>query len=218
MTSRSHSGTRDLMLVALRRGPATIERLTSELGITRTAVRLQLARLERDGLVARGGVQRGRTKPTALYALTPFGECELSHAYAPLLAHMLRVLSARLSRAELDGLMREIGRSMLAGRPRPGGPLRERVAAAGAVFDELGALTVVEAGDGAHTLTLRSHGCPFAELSAKHPEVCSMMEELFRDFVDAPVSTCCERAPRPRCCFLIGAGALSSPRDRQGSP
>ena len=43
--------TRTRVITALRRGPMTLDQLVSEVGLTRTAVRLQLAALERDGQV-----------------------------------------------------------------------------------------------------------------------------------------------------------------------
>lgn len=209
MTSRSPVSTRSRLLTLLRRGATTVERLTRELGVTRTAVRLHLARLERDGLIARSGVQRGRTKPTTLYELTALGERELSRAHAPMLAQLLHVLSARLSPPELDALMRDVGRSMLAGRPHPAGALRDRAEAASAFFDELGALSTVDTH--AETLTLRSPACPFADLSARHPAVCSAMEALFQELIGAPVTTCCVRESHPHCCFAIGAVDLPTP-------
>ena len=40
--------TRSRVVEVLRRGPKTLDQLVGELGLTRTAIRLQLAALERD--------------------------------------------------------------------------------------------------------------------------------------------------------------------------
>ena len=97
--------TRSRVVEALRRGPTTLDTLVAELGVTRTAIRLQLATLERDGAVVRGGVRRGRTKPAHVYELTGEAEQRMSHAYVPVLTQLLHVLSDRLSAAEFDAIM-----------------------------------------------------------------------------------------------------------------
>ena len=122
--------TRSRVIAALRRGPRTLDELVGELALTRTAVRLQLATLERDGDVARRGVRPGRTKPANVYELTNEGERTLSRAYVPVLTELLHVLSDRLTRTEFDAVMRAVGRGLLTGRARPRGDLRARVEAA----------------------------------------------------------------------------------------
>ena len=68
----------------------------------------------------------------------------MSHAYVPVLTQLLHVLSARLPAAEFDTIMRDVGRELLAERPRPRGPLRARAEAASELLNELGGLTAVE--------------------------------------------------------------------------
>jgi predicted ArsR family transcriptional regulator len=77
---------------ALRRGPKTLDELVDALDLTRTAIRLQLTALERDGLVAHGGVRKSRTKPANVYELTVEAEQGLSRAYVPVLTQLLHVL------------------------------------------------------------------------------------------------------------------------------
>ncbi len=131
----------------LRRGPATLDELVNELGLTRTAVRLQLAVLERDGSVERRGMRRGRTKPAHVYELTGQAEQRLSRAYIPVLTQLLHVLADRLSSAEFDAVMRDVGRELLAGQPRPRGARKARAEAASDLLNELGGLTDVSEED-----------------------------------------------------------------------
>ena len=193
------------VVTALRRGPRTLDQLVGELGLTRTAVRLHLATLERDGHVARRGLQRGRTKPSHVYALTGEAEQRLSRAYIPVLTQLLHVLSLRLSREEFDVVMRAVGRGLLAERARPRGGLRERVGAASELLNQLGGLTQV--GEEDDDLVIRSHGCPLAAAAVDHAETCSAMESMVSEFVGAPVTQRCDRTDRPRCCFQISASA-----------
>jgi predicted ArsR family transcriptional regulator len=201
VSSAMRDQSRGRVVTALRRGPRTLDELATELGLTRTAVRLHLATLERDGLVGRGGLRAGRTKPSHVYELTGEAERQLSRAYVPVLTQLLHVLSHRLTRVEFDAVMRAVGRELLAERARPRGPLRDRVEAASQLLDQLGGLTDVR--EEAGTLVIESHGCPLAETAAHHPETCSAMESLVSEFVGSTVAQRCDRSGRPRCCFQI---------------
>ena len=196
--------TRSRVIAALRRGPTTLDQLVSELGLTRTAIRLQLTTLERDGEVARRGLRPGRTKPANIYELTQHGEQALSRAYVPVLTELLHVLSERLSRAEFDTVMRAVGRGLLAEQARPRGDLRARVDAASDLLDQLGGLTEVD--DEGEALVIRSFGCPLAETAVDHPETCSAMESLVSEFVGASVTQRCDRSGRPKCRFHVAVG------------
>ena len=193
--------TRARVITALRRGPKTLDQLVSELGLTRTAVRLQLAALERDAQVEWRGLQRGRTKPAHIYALTSGAEQQLSRAYVPVLTQLLHVLAARLSPDEFDRVMRDVGRELLAGHTRPRGTIRERATGASQLLDQLGGMTEVD--QEGTDLVIRSHGCPLAATAVHHAETCSAMESLVSEFVGRPVTQRCERGPRPRCRFHI---------------
>ena len=201
--------TRSRVIDLLRRGPLTLDELAAELAVTRTAVRLQLTTLERDGHVTRRGVKRGKTKPSQVYELTTIGERELSRAYIPVLTELLHVLSGRLDAAEFDSVMRAVGRRLVDNRPTAGGTPRARVDQAGALLNQFGGLTEVDV-QGAD-LVIKSHGCPLAATAVDHPETCSAMESLVSEFVGASVTQECERSDRPRCRFrLANAGAGSA--------
>ena len=88
------------------------------------------------------------------------------------------------------------------GRAAPRGTLRERVAGASALLNELGGLTEITEEQGG--FLIRSHGCPLAAATANHPEVCNALESLLSEFVGASVTKCCDRYDRLRCCFEIG--------------
>jgi DeoR family transcriptional regulator, suf operon transcriptional repressor len=186
----------------------TLDQLVAEVGLTRTAIRLQLATLERDGAVTRGGVRPGRTKPSHVYELTGEGEQRLSRAYVPVLTALLHVLADRLPREEFDAVMRDVGRGLLSDRARPRGALRSRAEAASELLNQLGGLTNVEE-EGAH-LVIRSHGCPLAAAAVNHPETCNAMESLVSEFVGSRVTQQCDRTERPRCCFQIPASDSGS--------
>ena len=109
---RSFSTSRGQVLVALRRGPLTVQELAQALQLTRNAIRSHLSILERDGLVQRAGKRRGAGKPSNLFELTEPAEELFSQAYAAVLRHLLNVLREQLPAGGLDELLTEVGRRM----------------------------------------------------------------------------------------------------------
>lgn len=198
---RVAGGTTGRIIELLRRGPMTVDELASTLGLTRTAVRAQLATLQHDSLVEQRGSRRGTSKPAGTYSVTTQAELLFSQAYIPIFTQLLHVLARRMSPAEFDSIMREVGRGVISGRTASRGPLRDRVATAGSLLNELGGLTEVEEEDGLYVI--RSHGCPLAAATAEHPEACNALESLLSEFVGAQVTKCCDRYDRVRCCFEV---------------
>ena len=189
-------------------GGLTAEDIASKLGLTRSAIRIQLAAMARDGVVRRAGKRPGTTRPWQVFELTPEAEQLLSKAYIPLLMQLVRVFSEALPADELDDLLREAGKGLadeLSRGKRLSGSLRSRVAMASEIMNEqLGATTRVE-GNGGYVI--RGVGCPLAALTGKNPGVCLAMERLVTEVVGVPARECCDRTERPRCCFKIHDGA-----------
>lgn len=179
-----------------------MEDLATELGVTRNAVRAHLARLEHEGVIERAGLRRGVSRPAVIYQLTERAELLFSRAYAPVLTQLLHVLSRRVGSREFDRLLREVGARLMMDRPRPRGPLRARAESASALLNELGGVSRVESTAG--RLLIRGYGCPLSAATLRHPEACNAVASLLASFAGAPVTKCCERDERLRCCFVIG--------------
>lgn len=196
--------TRGRIVARLRGGSQTADDLASALGVTRSAVRIQLASMERDGLVARAGTRPGTTRPSLVFELTPQVEQLLSKAYLPLLTGLVQVFADELPPAEQERLLREAGRRLaneLLGGRMPGGTIASRVAAASQILnEELGALTRVE--QNGH-IRIRGASCPLSAVTGKHRGVCLAMESFVSTVVGAPVVECCDRSQRPQCCFDV---------------
>ena len=199
-----HQTSRGRIVAALQRGGLTIDDLAERLGVTANAVRVQIALMERDGVVHKVGRRAGTTRPFQIYALTAEVEQLLSKAYIPVLTHIVRVFADGLPTSQAESMLRAAGvglaDELLAGR-KPSGSLRARVFAAKDLLnDQLGATTeVVENGE----YVLQGVGCPLAAVSGKHPAICLALEGLVSAIVGAPVRECCDRSARPRCCFKI---------------
>ena len=199
--------TRGRVLIHLRRGPATVEELAQTLGLTDNAIRAHLTALERDGLVRQTGVRRGpgAGKPAAVYELAAEAEIRLSRAYAPVLTALLDELSARMPVADTEAVLLEAGSRLASAVPNPSTGLEERVREAAALLNELGGDVTVEREEAG--LRIRGSGCPLSATVTRRPEACRAVQGLLSEVIGAPVVLCCERQPRPRCCFTVPSAA-----------
>jgi DeoR family transcriptional regulator, suf operon transcriptional repressor len=195
---------RGRIVTVLQAGGLTADDIATRFGLTRSAVRVQIAAMERDGVVRKAGKRAGTTRPSQVYELTPEVEQLLSKAYIPVLTHLVGVFAEALPAEQVETLLRRTGKGLaleLSRGKRPGGGLKSRATAACAMMNEhLGALTHVES-NGA--IVIRGAGCPLAALTGKHRGVCLAMESLVTEIVGVPVRECCDREERPRCCFEI---------------
>lgn len=202
---RLSHGTSGRIIELLRKSEMTIDQIATALGLTRTAVRAQLATHLRDGTVEERGVRRGTSKPARTYGLTGNAQLELSHAYVPILTQLLHVLSTRLSRPEFDSLMRDVGRGLTPRRRNPGNSLAQRVTDASELLGAFGALTDVTEAEGRYTIL--GYGCPLAAITTDHPEACNTLEALLSELIGEPVHARCDLYQRKRCCFEVSAAA-----------
>jgi predicted ArsR family transcriptional regulator len=202
---------RGRIVTVLRTGGLTADDIARTLGLTRSAVRIQITAMERDGVVRKVGKRPGTTRPSYVFELTPEVEQLLSKAYIPLLTGLVDVFAEALPADQIEALLRKIGiglaQQVTRGK-RVSGGLESRAAAASAMMNEhLGAMTRVES-NGA--IVIRGAGCPLAALTGKHKGVCLAMESLVTAIVGVPVKECCDRDDRPHCCFEMQDESLRS--------
>lgn len=191
-------------IVALLRGTScTVEDLAARLGLTDNAIRAHLITLERDGLIRQSGVRRGPRKPHFTYSLTPEAERLFPKAYDALLNQLISVLKCRLSEAEIEAVLREVGQKLAAEAAPAGGKddLQSRVRSAIKMLEAIGG--TAEAEELEKMVVIRSGGCPIAAAVSTHPEVCRLAEALIAEIVKAPVTEHCNREGAPQCRFEI---------------
>ena len=115
---RFFESTRGQIVTMLRASPCTVEELARNLDLTDNAIRAHLLTLERDGIVRQSGVRRGPRKPHFTYTLTPQADSLFPKAYDALLNQLIFVLKNRLNPAEIEEVLREVGRAIASGAPR----------------------------------------------------------------------------------------------------
>lgn len=193
--------TKGRVLALLRRGSRTVEELAKALGITDNAVRLHVSALERDGVVQQRGVRPTGGKPAYAYEVAPEAERLFTKAYIPVLTQLVAVLEERMTPAELETVLRDVGRRLAASKGPPSGGLRARAEVAATVLTELGGVVDVEENDDG--LALRGYSCPLADAVRAHPATCRAAESLVAELMGATVQERCDKGARPRCRFEV---------------
>lgn len=195
--------TRGRLLLLLCRGPLTVNELMEELGVTDNAVRAHLANLQQSGLVRSVGLRPGVRKPHVDYELTPKARRLFPGAHEPVLRTLVDVLHERLPREQVEPVLKEVARRVLASwaadlnAATPRGRLAELVErlkrfTAGVALREQDDRTVVQA-----------CGCPLASVTAEHPDACRALAAVLGELLGGTVREACDRADTPRCCFEI---------------
>jgi predicted ArsR family transcriptional regulator len=208
MIARAHrpdGPTRGQVIALLRRGAMTVDELANAIGVTDNAVRLHLTALERDGLVRAEGVRREGSvgKPATLYAVTPDAQVAFSKAYEPVLSTLLVSLAGRLSGRELTELLRDVGRQLASSTASNKETFEQRVEAAAALLESLGAEIDVEPAEGTDGYVVRGFACPLSRSVAQCPPLCAAVEELVAGVTRAKVQERCDRSGLPRCSYLV---------------
>jgi predicted ArsR family transcriptional regulator len=195
------SGTREKILRLLVRRPQTVEEMAGELGVTKNAVRAQIALLDREGLVEIRGEVKGTRRPAALYGLRPAADALFSSASPVVLSQLVRVLARELPGNRFRAVMRELGRRLADAGPRPAGELRDRIRDALAFLRTLGAeAEMTEEGD---RIVITGHGCPIGVAARADARACLAMEALIERLTGLPVAERCDHCDRPGCRFEI---------------
>jgi predicted ArsR family transcriptional regulator len=203
MKNPGDTKTRKLLLELLRSGPATVEQLAAEVGLTPNAVRFHLTSLESDGSIEAAGRRSPAAagKPAVVYAISARGDLGFSKAYAPVLAACVKELRSSVPASEVVPFLRRVGRRLAGSPGGANAPLARRVRRGADLLNELGGLTTVT-----RTSTgfrIEGRGCPLGAVVASEPCVCTAVESLLKNIVGAQVTQCCDHGPRPSCCFEI---------------
>jgi predicted ArsR family transcriptional regulator len=177
---------RQTILNILRRRQATVEQLTSELGLAPATVRRHLDILARDGHVNISQVRRKTGRPHYLFALSEKGEELFPKHYVRITNRLIEEIVA-LTREETAGrgggdladLVFEKMAQRLAQRIVPrihGSTLGERLASATEALAEEGIVFDVEGAREGYLLV--GHGCPCPRSASDGGQACAHDQRL----------------------------------------
>ena len=182
-------------------GPLNAPRLARLRGVALTAVRQQIAALEREGLVRSNVERRGVGRPTRLYALTEKAETLFPQGYGPLALSLLRQIRAVDGVTKIDALLARRSRDLLkAYRERlKGKTVAEKWRELARIRAEEGYM----AKGGATGLT--EHHCPIAAIAREFPQVCAFEKRLFEQVLGVKLDRTDHLASGGQACVYAAA-------------
>jgi predicted ArsR family transcriptional regulator len=195
------SSTRERVLTLLASRPHTVDELAKKTGVSKNAIRAQMATLGREGIIEAQGIFRSTRRPATLYGLSPGSDLYFSKAYPHVLSNLIHVLANRLSHEEFIAVMKELGERLASSAARPTGTPRERIETALKFLRGLGSLTQIAEEDGHVVIT--GHVCPIARAVAADARACTVIETLLRELTGLPVEEHCNRGERQSCRFTV---------------
>lgn len=177
-------GQRSRLLDLLKReGPQNAPQLARTLDLTLTAVRQQLGRLQRDGLVEPRLERRPRGRPSLIYRVTSKSDTLFPQAYGAYALGLLRQLRTIDGDKKMDRLfarrMQEL--IMQYSKRLRGLPLHSKLRELAHIRDEEGYMARPHAGG------LTEHHCPIAALAKEFPQTCLYERKLFEKVLGMPL-------------------------------
>lgn len=174
-------------------GGGTVQELCEASGVTATAVRQRLSRLQQLGYVERQTIRTGRGRPHHAYRVTEAGIRQLGDNYTEL---------AQLLWDELHGIEEVSVRERVTNRIRQSLVRRYgssiRAMSLPDRFDELRANLDrrgfrVEVDTSGQLPVLRETNCPYHELAQKDPSICELEQKVFEEVLGTPLklASCC---------------------------
>ena len=192
MPSHLESDDRELLFHLQGQG-ATIQDLCTAEGVTATAVRHRLSRLQLLGLVDRESVRSGRGRPKHLYRLTDLGFRQLGENYADLAMLLWRAVQEIEDDGVRAGVLDRVRETMVQryGGRSSGGSLASRFELLGASLSAHG--FDVEVDDDGELPILRERSCPYHELATHDSGICDLEREVMESVVGTPLkqTQCC---------------------------
>ncbi len=181
---------------------ATVQELCAAAGVTATAIRQRLSRLQDLNFVVRITIRAGRGRPHHRYELTDAGRQALGDNYGELAILLWEELRRIEDRGVRDGVLARL-RDQFARRLGvgvTGNSLEQRLSQLQSALTARGfdvqAATLAN-GDA----VLREHHCPYHELAIADTGICELEQQVFEQILGSPLqllqscrdgASCCE--------------------------
>ncbi|MCH8939498.1 MAG: ArsR family transcriptional regulator [Chloroflexi bacterium] len=187
-------GTRLGILTLLQRQPATVDQLSTELGLASATVRRHLDILQRDRLVAFQAVRRKQGRPEHAFSLTEEGHELMPKRYHLLLQRVLQSLdnadaddsangasAARTLLAQIAHIMVEEYRSQFRERPED-----EPTRLLGLVLEAEQFAPEIETREDGIRITLGN--CPYRSVATENSAICALDHHLISEILGTPIT------------------------------
>jgi len=192
----------DLALVEqISQGISSVAELCAASGVTATAVRQRLSRLEAGGFVRKESIRAGRGRPRNAYRVTETGYRRLGSKADDLAVALWTAVSGAEERERLMLRLRDSMRERY-GRGVTATALPERMQQLGASLHSHGfPVEVITSEDGSLPVLRETH-CPYREISVHDAGICELERAVYSDVLGTPVElTACCREGEPCCQF-----------------
>jgi predicted ArsR family transcriptional regulator len=196
-----------------RLGPGTVQDIGTRLGVTATAIRLRLTRLQGFGFVVRQLVRKGRGRPHYIYKVTEKGLRQLGDNYGDLALILWREMT-RISDPIVRREVTDRVRDALVARfgHVEGATIGERMRKLRDLLLDRG--YDVELSQSGSLPVLRENNCPYQEIADQDRGICEMEQEVFQRVLgsDVKLATCC--LDGHHCCEF----SVSEPVEQAAAP
>jgi predicted ArsR family transcriptional regulator len=200
------------LIEQITQGADSVPGLCTATGVTATAVRQRLTRLEAAGLVEKESLRSGRGRPRNAYRVTELGYRQLGSKAGELAVALWSTVAGTEDsevRNRLLGRLRDSMRQQY-GRDVTGTSVSERMQQLGAALHEHGFPVEVVIDTAGGLPVLREKHCPYREISTRDAGICELERAVFSDVLGAPVelTACCREGEA--CCQFEVVGEYGS--------
>lgn len=190
MTTSVSSDDRAFLSRLNRLEKPTVQDLCEEVGVTATAIRHRLTRLEEAGVLERVRLENsGRGRPAYGYRLTDRGRNTLGDSSAQLAQalwqQVTKIPDAAIRESLLEGLHQSLAEQY--GGKVAGETPAARLEALSERLRELGLDVELQRSVNGDLPVLQEHCCPYSEVASGDPRICELEERVFSAMVGAPV-------------------------------
>ena len=169
-------------------GPLSVGEMVDRLGVTATAVRQRLSRLNAQGMLDRHEYRSGRGRPVYKYTLTQKAHDSINDNFADfakvLWTEVQNIKDESIRRTVINGVVRRLSEqyeSQIVGRS-----VEQRLQALAQLFSDRGIPFVFEYQQ--ELPILKIVGCPYAELTENDNEICELEQRVFSHLAKTPMT------------------------------
>ncbi|MGR9086038.1 MAG: helix-turn-helix transcriptional regulator [Gammaproteobacteria bacterium] len=183
-----------------------IDEIAAALTISRNAVQQHLSKLERDGYVELGSLNKTAGRPVRAFVLTEAGLNSFPKQYAWFSELILSSLKEKMGSEAFQHYLHQLGAALSQNLlPKfEGMPTEKRIEELIRVMDSLGFQTKAAEDAVDHQPTIEAYNCVYHDLAKKHEEVCEFDRVLISTLLGKEIDHIeCMSKGGAKCCFRL---------------
>ena len=189
--------------------PVTVQALCDATGVTATAIRQRLLRLQAADLVSRGVSRGSRGRPFHTYEVTPSGVRSLGDDHAELAAILWREIKKIPQEEIREQVLAGVKQALISRFHLPqteNGTLSDRLGEVCSRLTEYGFdVEVAPPAPGRELPILKERNCPYYEVAEEDPDFCEFEQSVFSELIGAPLElSACRQHGGGHCEFQVG--------------